>query len=117
MEKIIKKAEILIDADLRGIDTHGVMNLYKYYVKKVKEGINPNVDLREEIKKYVRKEIGPIATPDEIFFVDKIPKTRSGKIMRRVIRALVSGKDLGDLTTLEDPTAVEEVKKWLNTAG
>ncbi|HEY4699616.1 MAG TPA: acetate--CoA ligase [Nitrososphaerales archaeon] len=83
----------------------------------LKEGINPNVDLREEIKKYVRKEIGPIATPDEIFFVDKIPKTRSGKIMRRVIRALVIGKDLGDLTTLEDPTAVEEVKKWLNTAG
>ena len=83
----------------------------------LKEGVNPNVDLREEIKKHVRKQIGPIATPDEIFFVDKIPKTRSGKIMRRVIRALVSGKDLGDLTTLEDPTAVEEVKKWLNSAG
>ncbi|MFA5897316.1 MAG: acetyl-CoA synthetase, partial [Thermoplasmata archaeon] len=58
-------------------------------------------------------EIGPIAMPETIYITDKLPKTRSGKIMRRVIRALVSGQEIGDTTTLEDPEAVEEVRKWL----
>ena len=69
--------------------------------------------LKEELKKHVRAEIGPIAVPEAIYITDKLPKTRSGKIMRRVIRALVSGQEIGDTTTLEDPGAVEEVKKWL----
>jgi acetyl-CoA synthetase len=69
--------------------------------------------LKEELKKHVRAEIGPIAVPDAVYITDKLPKTRSGKIMRRVIRALVSGQEIGDTTTLEDPGAVEEVKKWL----
>ncbi|OGS59921.1 MAG: acetate--CoA ligase [Euryarchaeota archaeon RBG_19FT_COMBO_69_17] len=69
--------------------------------------------LKDELKKHVRAEIGPIAAPDEIYITEKLPKTRSGKIMRRVIRALVSGQEIGDTTTLEDPGAVEEVKKWL----
>jgi acetyl-CoA synthetase len=69
--------------------------------------------LKDELKKHVRKEIGPIAAPEAIYITDKLPKTRSGKIMRRVIRALVSGQEIGDTTTLEDPGAVEEVRKWL----
>ncbi|HLE54121.1 MAG TPA: acetate--CoA ligase [Thermoplasmata archaeon] len=69
--------------------------------------------LKDELKKHVRKEIGPIAAPEKIYITDKLPKTRSGKIMRRVIRALVSGQEIGDTTTLEDPGAVEEVRKWL----
>ena len=69
--------------------------------------------LKEELKKHVRAEIGPIAVPETIYITDKLPKTRSGKIMRRVIRALVSGQEIGDTTTLEDPGAVEEVRKWL----
>ena len=66
-----------------------------------------------DLKKHVRTEIGPIAVPETIYITDKLPKTRSGKIMRRVIRALVSGQEIGDTTTLEDPGAVEEVRKWL----
>ena len=79
----------------------------------LKTGQTRSDALKDELKKHVRAEIGPIAVPDEIYITDKLPKTRSGKIMRRVIRALVSGQEIGDTTTLEDPGAVEEVKKWL----
>ncbi len=70
-------------------------------------------ELRDGLKQHVAKEIGPIARPDVIYITDKLPKTRSGKIMRRVIRALVSGQEIGDVSTLEDPGAVEEVRRWL----
>lgn len=76
-------------------------------------GANPSNALKEELKKHVRQEIGAIAVPDEIYLVDKLPKTRSGKIMRRIMRALLSNEDIGDTTTLEDPSAVEEVRRWL----
>jgi len=79
----------------------------------LKTGNNRSDDLKEELRKHVRAEIGPIAMPEEVYITDKLPKTRSGKIMRRVIRALVSGQEIGDTTTLEDPGAVEEVRKWL----
>ena len=71
--------------------------------------------LVDELRQHVRKEIGAIATIDDLYITDKLPKTRSGKIMRRVIRSLVSGQEIGDTTTLEDPGAVEEVRKWLET--
>jgi acetyl-CoA synthetase len=77
----------------------------------LKEGHQPSDELREELRKWIRETIGPVATPDEIFFVTKLPKTRSGKIMRRVLRAVISGKELGDLSTLEDEASVEEVRK------
>ena len=81
----------------------------------LKTGNSRSDSLKEELKKHVRAEIGPIAIPDEVYITDKLPKTRSGKIMRRVIRSLVSGQEIGDTTTLEDPGAVEEVRKWLAT--
>ncbi|HEY5538212.1 MAG TPA: acetyl-coenzyme A synthetase, partial [Thermoplasmata archaeon] len=70
-------------------------------------------NIPEELRRHVRTEIGPIAVPDAVYVTEKLPKTRSGKIMRRVIRALVSGQEIGDTTTLEDPGAVEEVRRWL----
>jgi acetyl-CoA synthetase len=79
----------------------------------LRTGNDRSDSLKDELKKHVRKEIGPIAAPETIYITDKLPKTRSGKIMRRVIRALVSGQEIGDTTTLEDPGAVEEVRKWL----
>jgi len=79
----------------------------------LRTGNNRSESLKDELKKHVRKEIGPIAAPETVYITDKLPKTRSGKIMRRVIRALVSGQEIGDTTTLEDPGAVEEVRKWL----
>mgnify|MGYP000291758897 CR=1 FL=1 len=77
----------------------------------LKEGFTPPDDLAKEIKGHVRKVIGPVATPDEIYFVKSLPKTRSGKIMRRVLKAVALNMPLGDLSTLEDEASVEEVKK------
>ncbi|MEM2914086.1 MAG: acetate--CoA ligase [Candidatus Bathyarchaeia archaeon] len=77
----------------------------------LKQGYKPSENLREELKEHMRKIIGPIATPDEIYFVSKLPKTRSGKIMRRVLKAVVSNAPIGDITTLEDEASVDEVKQ------
>lgn len=68
----------------------------------LKEGQKASPELAEELKLHVRNELGPIAVPDEIEFVDKLPKTRSGKIMRRILRARELGLEIGDVSTLED---------------
>lgn len=59
----------------------------------------------------IRKNIGPIATPKKVYLVEDLPKTRSGKIMRRILRKLFTNEDLGDLSTLANPESVEEIKK------
>ncbi|ABL78294.1 acetate--CoA ligase [Thermofilum pendens] len=83
----------------------------------LKEGFSPSVKLEEELSNHVAEVIGPIARPAAIIFVKKLPKTRSGKIMRRVLKALVRGEaSLGDLSTIEDPSAVDEVKAALRIA-
>src|SRR3989442_14638322 len=79
----------------------------------LKGGMVPTDSLAQELRDHVRKEIGAIAVPDEIYVTGKLPKTRSGKIMRRVSRSLVSGPEIGETTTLEDTGAVDEVRKWL----
>jgi len=77
----------------------------------LKQGVEPAPELKNKVKQHIRQTLGPVATPDEIYFVAKLPKTRSGKIMRRVLKAVASGTKIGDLTTLEDEASVEEVKK------
>jgi acetyl-CoA synthetase len=77
----------------------------------LKDGVSPSDDLKKELAAHLRSVIGPIATPDEVHFVDSLPKTRSGKIMRRVLKAVALGQSLGDLTTLEDEASVEELKR------
>ena len=68
--------------------------------------------LRQEIRETVSKIIGPISKPDKIQFVSGLPKTRSGKIMRRILRKVAEGdtSNLGDITTLLDPSIVDEIK-------
>ncbi|TCO95365.1 acetyl-CoA synthetase [Chthoniobacter flavus] len=69
----------------------------------LKQGVEARQELREELKKHVRTVIGPVATPDEIRFTEVLPKTRSGKIMRRLLKEIAAGKAVsGDTTTLED---------------
>ncbi|MEJ2050633.1 MAG: AMP-binding protein, partial [Calditrichota bacterium] len=68
----------------------------------LKAGKTGDKKLAEELKDHVGHEIGPIARPEEITFVNALPKTRSGKIMRRVLKARALGQDVGDLTTLEE---------------
>ena len=68
--------------------------------------------LRKELTNHIRETVGPIATPNEIYFVNKLPKTRSGKIMRRLLKSISSGSPtIGDVSTLEDGTSVEEVRQ------
>ncbi len=75
-------------------------------------GIQPSENLRKELVDLVRKEIGPIANPDKIQWAPGLPKTRSGKIMRRILRKIAANEleNLGDTTTLADPSVVEELK-------
>ncbi len=77
----------------------------------LREGYQPSAELEKELKQHVRKVIGPIATPEFIQFVSGLPKTRSGKIMRRILRKIATGQydDLGDTSTLADPSVVEEL--------
>jgi len=68
--------------------------------------------LRTELFNHIRETVGPIATPGEIYFVNKLPKTRSGKIMRRLLKSISSGSStIGDVSTLEDGTSIEEVRQ------
>ncbi|MEK6566561.1 MAG: acetyl-coenzyme A synthetase, partial [Bacteroidota bacterium] len=71
----------------------------------------PSPDLQQELRNHVVKEIGALARPDEIRFTDALPKTRSGKIMRRLLREIAStGSVSGDTTTLEDFSVLEKLK-------
>ena len=74
-------------------------------------GEQPTEALRNELIAWVRKEIGPIASPDMIQFSPGLPKTRSGKIMRRILRKIAEDdfSNLGDTTTLADPTVVDDL--------
>ena len=67
-------------------------------------------ELNNELKKHVVHKIGAIARPDDIIFAADLPKTRSGKIMRRLLRDIAEGKALGDTTTLADPSVVQKLK-------
>ena len=77
----------------------------------LRAGHKPSNELLRELREHVRKVIGPLATPEEIHFVKSLPKTRSGKIMRRVVKAVANGmQNVGDVSTLEDQASVDEVK-------
>ena len=80
-----------------------------YAFVTVKQGQEKSEELKKTLVAHVRKEIGPIATPDKIQFADSLPKTRSGKIMRRILKKIAAGEvsDLGDTTTLADPSVVQ----------
>ena len=77
----------------------------------LKNDQTPSDELRQEIIIKVRHELGPIAVIGELNFVSMLPKTRSGKIMRRVLKAVVTGQDPGDITTIEDEGSVEEARQ------
>jgi acetyl-CoA synthetase len=76
----------------------------------LRSGFTPSDELRAELVKHIRTTIGPIATPDAIVIVNKLPKTRSGKIMRRLLKAVLAGQKLGDVSTLEDEGSMDEIK-------
>jgi acetyl-CoA synthetase len=77
----------------------------------LRPGNKPSPQLKTELMNHVRHNLGAIAVPENVYFVSKLPKTRSGKIMRRLLGAIVGERSLGDVTTLEDGTSVEEAQK------
>jgi acetyl-CoA synthetase len=77
----------------------------------LKGGQEGSVEMLEELRDHVGKKIGPIAKPANIVFTEELPKTRSGKIMRRLLRDVAENRALGDTTTLADPAVVEEIKE------
>jgi acetyl-CoA synthetase len=83
--------------------------IYAYVT--LKSGVEATDDLKKQLVAHVRKEIGPIASPDKIHWAPGLPKTRSGKIMRRILRKIASGDigDIGDTTTLADPSVVDNL--------
>ena len=77
----------------------------------LRAGFSASDLLRKELVHHIRTSLGPIASPDEIYFVNKLPKTRSGKIMRRLLKSISTGSAIGDVTSLEDGTSVQEIKQ------
>jgi len=77
----------------------------------LKEGHRPSPDLKDDLKEHVARKIGAIARPDDILFSADLPKTRSGKIMRRLLKDIAEGRALGDTTTLADPGVVAKLKE------
>ncbi len=104
-EKVAEAAVVGMPHDIKG------QGIYAYVTLKV--GIAKSDELKKELVAHVRKEIGPIATPDKIQFADALPKTRSGKIMRRILTKIAAGdiQQLGDTTTLADPSVVDVLVK------
>jgi acetyl-CoA synthetase len=77
----------------------------------LKQNVTKNTTLLEkELSIKIRNDIGAIATPQQIYFVTKLPKTRSGKIMRRLLKAIANNETIGDVSTLEDGAAVSEIQ-------
>jgi acetyl-CoA synthetase len=76
----------------------------------LKEGVEPSPELQDELKQHVVDKIGALARPEEIIFTAELPKTRSAKIMRRLLRDIAEGRVLGDTTTLADPSVIESLK-------
>ena len=77
----------------------------------LKEGNQATSSLKDDLKDHVAKKIGAIARPDDILFSADLPKTRSGKIMRRLLKDIAEGRTLGDTTTLADPAVVNRLKE------
>ena len=81
----------------------------------LRQGHQGSKELEEELRQHVGHEMGPIAKPEDIKFVDKLPKTRSGKIMRRLLRSIAKGEEITqDVTTLENPAILKQLSE---TAG
>ena len=103
--KVAEAAVVGFPHDLKG------QGIYAYVT--LKAGIAPSEELRKELVAWVRKEISAIATPDAIQWAPGLPKTRSGKIMRRILRKIAANdmSNLGDTSTLADPAVVEDLVK------
>ncbi|UCG78320.1 MAG: acetate--CoA ligase [Nitrospirota bacterium] len=110
VESALVSHETVAEAAVVGYP-HDIKGEGIYVYVSLKEGNEPSDDLKKILIGHVRKVIGPIATPDKLHFTQGLPKTRSGKIMRRILRKIAQGdvSDLGDTSTLADPSVVDSL--------
>ncbi len=108
VESALVSHRLVAEAAVVGMP-HEIKGQGIYAFVTLKARVPPGDDLKRELITHVRQEIGPIATPDKLQFADGLPKTRSGKIMRRILTKIAAGdvQDLGDTSTLADPTVVD----------
>jgi len=106
---VIEAAAAGVPDELRGEVASALVVLDKAY--------QPSDELREQLIQHVRKEMGPIVVIKDLLFVRMLPKTRSGKIMRRVIKSLLTNKELGDLSTIEEEASVDEIRQAVENLG
>tara|TARA_Y100001934_G_scaffold268431_1_gene350447 strand:- start:1 stop:870 length:870 start_codon:yes stop_codon:yes gene_type:complete len=111
VESALVLHEAIAEAAVVGFP-HEIKGQGIYAYVSLMTGIKENDELRKNLVNFVRKEIGPIAAPDVIHWAPALPKTRSGKIMRRILRKIAAneGEQLGDISTLADPSVVENLK-------
>ncbi|MCJ7685988.1 MAG: acetyl-coenzyme A synthetase, partial [Desulfobacteraceae bacterium] len=102
-ESVAESAVVGFPHDIKGQGIYAFVTL--------KQGFEPSDELKKALVQHVRKEIGPIASPDKLHFTEALPKTRSGKIMRRILRKIAEGQidQLGDTSTLAEPEVVDEL--------
>jgi acetyl-CoA synthetase len=112
VESALVSHETVAEAAVVGYP-HDIKGEGIYVYVTLKEGKEPSDDLKNALVAHIRKEIGPIATPDKMQFAPGLPKTRSGKIMRRILRKIAQGAvdELGDTSTLADPSVVDNLVK------
>jgi acetyl-CoA synthetase len=106
-EEITESAVVGIPDEIKG-EVPVVFVVYK--------GNKKEEEIKNEVINLIRKQIGPIAIPKEVYLVEDLPKTRSGKIMRRILKRLFTGEELGDLSTLMNPEAVEKIKEKIKSS-
>ena len=109
LESVLVAHDLVVEAAVVGYE-HAIKGEGIAAFIKAASGVDTSVENRELLRKYVAKEIGPFARPDQVHFADALPKTRSGKIMRRLLKDIAAGKELKqDLSTIEDIAALEKL--------
>lgn len=116
VEEVVSSHPAVAEVSAIGIDDEIKGQAIAVFVV-LKKDVADSPALQEEIVRLIRDSIGPIATPKVLQVVPRLPKTRSGKVMRRVLRAICEEKALGDLSTIEDGASVDEVRKALDELG
>ena len=110
IENVLMSHPAVIEAGVSGVPDELRGEVANAFVVLAK-GYEPNEKLKKELIEHLRKNMGAIVVIKDIEFVDMLPKTRSGKIMRRVMKSLWMGKELGDLSTIEEEASVDEIKE------
>jgi len=110
VENVLVSHPAVVEAGVSGVPDELRGEIASAFVVLAK-GYEPSEELKKELIGHIRKTMGPLVVMKDIQFVDMLPKTRSGKIMRRVMKSLLAGKDVGDLSTIEEEASVDEIKE------